>query len=107
MTRTGVLLIAFAAVSTCLFLQAEEQLRTLTGSCSVAATANSAEVDLRLEREECGGNGDCGSTQTHEPVSAFLGFTLADLQREGAHVDAVFAPSRARLPVRAPYTMAG
>ncbi len=90
MTRTGgVLLIALATVFTCLFLQAEEHLRTLTGSCSVSATANSAEVDLRLEREECGGNGNCGSTQTHEPVSAFLGFALADLQREGAHVDAV------------------
>jgi hypothetical protein len=90
MTRTGgVILIAIAVASTCLFLQAEEQLRTLTGSCSVAATTNEAEVDLRLERGGCGGNGDCGSTQTREPVSAFLGFTLADLQREGAHVDAV------------------
>ncbi len=27
--------------------------------------------------------------QTQEPLSAFLGFTLADLRREGAHVDAV------------------
>ena len=39
MTKTGwVILSAFLAAFTCLFLQAEEQLRTLTGSCSVTAT---------------------------------------------------------------------
>ncbi len=55
MTKTGgVLLTAFLAAATCLFLQAEEHLRTLAGSCSVAATANEAEVDLRLERGACG-----------------------------------------------------
>jgi hypothetical protein len=90
MTKAGgVLLTAFLAASTALLLQAEEHLRTLTGSCSVAATANEAEVDLRLERSACGGDERCGSTQTQEPLSAFVGFTLADLQREGAHVDAV------------------
>jgi hypothetical protein len=85
----GVLLTAILAASAGLFLQADEHLRTLNGSCSVAATANEAEVDLRLESGECGGGEHCASTQTQQPLSAFLGFTLADLQREGAHVDAV------------------
>ena len=90
MTKAGgVLLTAFLAASTVLFLHAQEHLRTLTGSCSIAATAKEADVDLRLERGACGGDEHCGSTQTQEPLSAFLGFTLADLQREGAHVDAV------------------
>jgi hypothetical protein len=90
MTNTcGVILSALLAAYTGLFLQAEQHLRTLTGSCSVAATSNEAEVDLRLERGGCGGKEDCGSTQTQEPLSAFFGFTLADLRREGAHVDAV------------------
>jgi hypothetical protein len=90
MTKAGaVLLTALLVASTALLLQAEEHLRTLTGSCSVAATANEAEVDLRLERGACDGGEHCGSTQTQEPLSAFVGFTLADLQREGAHVDAV------------------
>ncbi len=90
MTKAGgVLLTVFLAASTALLLQAEEHLRTLTGSCSVAATANEAEVDLRLERDACGGDEHCGSTQAQEPLSAFVGFTLADLQREGAHVDAI------------------
>ena len=95
----GVLLTAFLAASAGLFMQAEEHLRTLTGSCSVAATANEAEVDLRLERDACGGDEHCGSTQAQEPLSAFLGFTLADLRREGAHVDAViFMPRLAPSP---------
>jgi hypothetical protein len=89
MTRTGwVVLSVFLSACTCLFLQAEEELRTLTGSCSITATSNGTEADLRLERGGCEGNGNCSSTQTHEPVSAFSGFALADLQREGAHVDA-------------------
>jgi hypothetical protein len=82
----GILLAALLAVPV---LQAEEQLPTLTGSCSVTAAANPAEADLRLERGGCEGFHDCGSNQTQEPLSAFSGFTLADLQREGAHVDAV------------------
>jgi hypothetical protein len=86
---SGVVLTALLAASTALFLQAEQHLRTLSGSCSVAATANAAEVDLRLESNGCVSNEHCGSTSMQEPPSAFLGFTLADLRREGAHVDAV------------------
>jgi hypothetical protein len=89
MTKTGwVVFSVFLAAFTCLFLQAEEQLRTLTGSCSITATSNETEADLRLEHSGCEGNGNCSSTQTREPLSAFSGFALADLQREGAHVDA-------------------
>ena len=50
---SGVVLTALLAASTGLFLQAEQHLRTLNGSCSVAATANEAEVDLRLESAAC------------------------------------------------------
>src|ERR1700759_1944740 len=90
MTSTGgFLLTALLAASTGLFQQAEDHLRTLNGSCSVAATAKEGEGDLRIESSACLGKGHCGSTQTQEPLSAFLGFTLADLRREGAHVDAV------------------
>jgi hypothetical protein len=82
----GILVAALLAASV---VRAEEQLPTLTGSCSVTAAANPAEADLRLERGGCEGFHDCGSTQTQEALAAFSGFTLADLQREGAHVDAV------------------
>jgi hypothetical protein len=90
MTNTGgVILTALLAASTGLFQQAEDHLRTLTGSCSIAASAKEAEVNFRLESGTCIGAEHCGSTQTKQPLSAFLGFTLADLRREGAHVDAV------------------
>jgi hypothetical protein len=89
MTRSGAILTALLIVCAGLLLQAEEQLRTLTGSCSISATANATEVNLRLEQDGCADGKNCGSTQTHEPLDAFLGFTLADLQREGAHVEAV------------------
>jgi hypothetical protein len=90
MTNTGgVILTALLAASTGLFQQAADHLRTLNGSCSISATAKEAEVDLRLESGACIGNEHCGSTRTQQPLSAFLGFTLADLRREGAHVDAV------------------
>jgi hypothetical protein len=82
----GIVLAALLGVPV---LQAEEQLPTLTGSCSVTATSHPGEADLRLERGGCGGFHGCGSTQTQEPLSAFSGFTLADLQHEGDRVDAV------------------
>jgi hypothetical protein len=88
MTKTGWVVLSILAVFTCLFLQAEEALQTLTGSCSITATSNGTEADFRLGRGGCEGNENCSSTQTREPVSAFSGFALADLQREGAHVDA-------------------
>jgi hypothetical protein len=88
MTKIGWVVLSVLAVFTCLFLQAEEELRTLTGSCSITATSNGTEADFRLGRPGCEGNENCSSTQTQEPLSAFSGFALADLQREGAHVDA-------------------
>src|ERR1700753_4458155 len=89
MTKTGgVVLSIFLAAFTGLFLRAEEKLRTLTGACSITASSNGTEADLRLERSGCEGRGNCSSTQTQEQLSAFSGFSLADLQHEGAHVDA-------------------
>ena len=89
MKKTGWLVLAISLTAcTCLLLQAEEQLRTLTGSCSITATSNGTEADLRLERSGCEDHIDCSSTQTQEPLSVFSGFALADLQREGAHFDA-------------------
>jgi hypothetical protein len=89
MTRSGVILTALLVASAGLLLRAEEQLKTLTGSCSISATTSSTAVKLRLERDNCIDGRDCGSTQTEEPLDAFLGFRLEDLKREGAHLDAM------------------
>jgi hypothetical protein len=80
-----------------LIAQAEEPLSTLTGSCSVTAASNPAEADLRLDRGDCEDGHHCGSQQTREPWSAFSGFTLADLQRDGAHVDAALLAEAGKL----------
>ena len=71
MTKANVVILValLVAASTSLLLQAEEPLHTLTGACSLTAASNDAEVDLRLERGRCEGNGDCGSTQTQEPLT--------------------------------------
>jgi hypothetical protein len=87
MTRTGWVVVSLA-VFTCLCLQAEQELQTLTGSCSITATSKRTEADFRLGRGGCEGNENCSSTQTQEPWSAFSGFGLEDLRREGTHVDA-------------------
>ncbi|MGC2399037.1 MAG: hypothetical protein WA510_04620 [Acidobacteriaceae bacterium] len=89
MNRSGAILTALLIASAGLILRAEEKLRTLTGSCSISATANATEVNLRLERDDCEYTEHCSTTQTQEPLDAFLGFTLADLKREGAHVEAM------------------
>jgi hypothetical protein len=90
MITTSTLLAAtLLAVSTCAITNAEEPLRALTGTCSLSAATKSDEVDFRLERGTCQDNGDCNNTQTQEPLEAFSSFTLADLDREGAHVDAI------------------
>ena len=100
MTKSSsVILAVLLAASSSAMLLAEEQLPTLTGSCSLTAASKADEVDLRLKRGKCQDNRDCGSTQTQEPLGAFLGFTLADLEREGAHVDAVI---RAEAGISAP-----
>src|ERR1700761_6804699 len=89
MTRPAAVLVAVVIACAGLFLRAEEQLRTLTGSCRISATADATRLKLRLEHDQCARGMECGSQETDEPADAFLGFILADLKREGAHVEAV------------------
>jgi hypothetical protein len=70
-------------------LRADQMLDDLTGSCRIRATGNAGGFELKLERGNCEGGGNCNNTQTNEPLDAFTGITLADLSREGAHLDAV------------------
>ena len=89
MKRPGSFTLALLlAASAGILLNAEESLPALSGSCSVAAASKPGEVDLKLERGKCLGNEDCHSNQTQIQLAALSGFTLADLQREGAHIDA-------------------
>jgi len=81
----GALLITLGVVA----LRADEVLDALKGSCRISASTVSSRFDLRLERGQCADHRDCGDNETQEPVDAFTGISLADLQRDGAHIDAV------------------
>jgi hypothetical protein len=70
-------------------LRADQMLDDLTGTCRIRAAGNAGGFELKLERGNCEGGGNCDNTQTNEPLDAFTGITLADLSREGAHLDAV------------------
>ena len=61
----------------------------LPGTCRIRAAHGAGELELKLERGNCDGDGHCNNTETNEPMNAFTGISLADLNREGAHLDAV------------------
>jgi hypothetical protein len=81
---TAALLVLMAAS-----LRADQMLDQLTGTCRIRATGTAGGLELRLERGNCDGNGDCHNSNTTEPLDAFTGITVADLGRDGAHLDAV------------------
>jgi hypothetical protein len=66
-----------------------QKLDDLSGACRIRAARGAGDLELKLERGNCDGGGNCHNTETNEPLNAFTGITLADLSREGAHLDAV------------------
>jgi len=82
----GVFLIVVGIVS---LVHADEILNSLKGSCRITASTQPNRFELRLERGSCDGDRDCHESTMTEPVDAFTGFSLADLGREGSHVNAV------------------
>jgi hypothetical protein len=85
----GTVLVALAAVS----LRADEKLESLSGTCSIRASnvSNKVELDMNrdTDRRDCDSGKHCHTSNMDEAIDAFTGITLADLQREGAHLDAV------------------
>jgi hypothetical protein len=68
---------------------AQEKMEPLHGTCSITASEKSDRVRLDLERDDCvADHRGCSHNDSGVPLADFSGFTLADLQREGAHVDA-------------------
>ncbi len=89
----GMLLVGLGIVS----LRADEILSSLKGTCAITVSNKANRFDLRLEHGACVDHNDCGENNTQEPLDAFAGFSIEDLQREGAHVDAVFTAEAGRL----------
>src|SRR5215475_8418077 len=82
----GIFLIVVGIVS---LVHADEILNALKGSCRITASTEGNRFELRLERGECSADRrDCHEQTVTEPTEAFTGLSLADLGREGSHVDA-------------------
>jgi hypothetical protein len=79
-TLLGAALIVLGAAS----LRADD----LSGDCRIRMSEKSGQFELKIERS-CNGGGHCNNTETSEPLSAFSGISVADLSREGAHLNAV------------------
>jgi len=89
MNTRRTLLSAALFVLIALSLRADSMLDELTGSCRIYVSGEADALELKLERGNCEGGGDCHNSDTTEPLNAFTGITLADLSREGAHLNAV------------------
>lgn len=85
MIRTGCTLVAVFCAA--VLLHAAE-LSPLHGTCGIAPGVKSGQVDLRLERDGCGSDEHCDSTQTGIAISSFSGFSAADFARDGSDVTA-------------------
>lgn len=82
---------ALAAFFSATTLLSAQNFEPLHGTCSITASEHADKVRMALEREPCAEGSHCNTSDTDVQVSQFSGFSLADLQREGAHVDATMA----------------
>ena len=95
----AILLSAFLATGTVTLCIAQAPFPSLHGHCSIAPGMKDGQVRFELEEGTCGDDHqDCHSHESDSmPLSTFSGFTLADLQREGAHLDAVISAEAGKL----------
>jgi hypothetical protein len=85
-TLLGTALIVLMAMS----LRAAAEAESRSGTCSIRVSEKSGEFELKIERNNCKTEaGNCGNSQTGEPLNAFTGITVPDLGREGAQLNAV------------------
>jgi len=94
--------LAIFAIATSPIASLGQALENLKGTCAIAVSLNSDELEIRLERGTCHHNADgtrddrdsrtdadrCNSNEMQLPYNAFTGFIQSDLGRDGAHVDA-------------------
>ncbi|HEX3985118.1 MAG TPA: hypothetical protein VHX13_00810 [Acidobacteriaceae bacterium] len=99
MKLRSVLLSALLATGAIALCAAQDQFPPLHGHCSIAPGTKDGQVRFELEEDACGDDHqDCHNHDSDSmPLSAFSGFTLSDLQREGAHLDAVISAEAGQL----------
>ncbi len=70
-------------------LPGQEPLQPLHGKCTIAAADKADRIRFKLEEDDCREDGGrCDHNDNDMPASDFSGFSLADLRRDGAHVEA-------------------
>jgi hypothetical protein len=94
-----IVLSAFLATGTVTFCIAQAPFSSLHGHCSIAPGMKDGQVRFELEEGVCGDDHqDCHSHESDSmPLTTFSGFTLDDLKREGAHLDAVISAEAGKL----------
>jgi hypothetical protein len=94
--------LAIFAIATSPIASLGQALENLKGTCAIAVSLNSDELEIRLERGTCHHNADgtrddrdsrtepdrCSTNEMQLPYNTFTGFIQSDLGRDGAHVDA-------------------
>jgi hypothetical protein len=81
----GFALIGIGSVS---LVYADNIVSALPGSCRITASTKENEIEIRLQRT-CAESADCGEQTITQPIAAWSGITLADLNRVGSHIVAV------------------
>lgn len=99
MILRAIVLFTVLAASASTLASAQDPLATLHGHCTLAPGMRQGQVRFEMEEGACGDDhGECHDHSSDSmPLSDFSGFALADLQREGAHIDAVISAEAGQL----------
>lgn len=77
--------VAFATSTLALSAQS---LAPIHARCTIGISENGRDFSLHVSDTDCPGDRHCGTNMSNESMSRFTGFTLADLNNEGAHLTA-------------------
>jgi hypothetical protein len=84
--------LAFAvAFATSAFTLSAQSLAPIHAGCSIGLSDNGRDFSLHIGDTDCPDGHHCGTNMSNESMSRFTGFTLADLNNEGAHATATLA----------------
>ena len=82
--KSALTLVAFAALS----IPSHASHDPLHARCSISAGEHAGRFMLRIDKGDCDGERNCGSSFSNESLDRFTGISLSDLSREGANLTA-------------------
>jgi hypothetical protein len=81
----------FVALAASTLAISAQSLAPIHAKCTIGISENGREFSLHISNTDCPGDRHCGTNMSNESMSRFTGFTLADLNNDGAHLTATFA----------------